>query len=163
MKKRKIHDERVITLQRKIQSDGFIIVMIMLLISIIVQLAFFETTLEHYAVELICFIGMGIYLIIRDIIHGNNIFPMSKRFKAMPLLISLGTAFVFTAIQGVWNYFSFLVVYQNNISLFLFGIIIGFISMTVGCFVVWSFISYLIKKRQEKIHKHLDKEEQDEV
>ena len=159
MKKKSRQDERVVTLRRKIQSDAFGIVYFVLLISTIVQEFFLKAPFEQYAVEMVCFLGMSVYLLIRNIVVGNNIFGDEKRAKTAPLLNSLVCGITATVIFGILNYSSYSENYENNIGFFIAALAVFFISITVLSFAMVSFFVYMNKKRQAKIQKQLDEEE----
>lgn len=162
MKKQDSQDERVVAQRRKIQSEGFAIIFFVLLISSVVQSFFLNAPLEQYAVEMICFLGMSVYLLIRNITLGNNLFGDNKRAKAMPLVNSLVTGIIATAIHGVLNYSRYSEHYENNVGFYIAGLAIFFVSVTVSVFAVLSFLLYLNKKKQAKIQKQLDEDEQNE-
>ena len=160
MKKRNSQDERVVAQRRKIQSDGFVIIFFVLLISLIVQSVFLNLPFEQYAVEFICFFGMSVYLLVRNMVFGNNLFGDNKRTNAIPIINSLVTGIISTAIHGVLNYTRYVENYENNIGLFIASLVIFFVSVSVSVFIVLSFLVYLNKKKQTKIQKQLDEEEQ---
>ena len=163
MKKQSMQDERVVTQRRKIQSDGFVIMFFVLLVSVVVQQYLFDAPFQQYAVELICFLGMSCYMIIRNIAVGNDLFGESKRAKFMPLVNSLVAGITVTAINGVLNYAQYADKYQEDgIGYFIATLGVTFISATLFIFIVISCFSFLNKKKQAKIQKQLDEDEQDE-
>ena len=162
MKNQKTQDERVVSQRRKIQSDGFGILFFVLLVSVIIQQFFMDAPFEQYAVELICFLGMSVYLLIRNIALGNNLFDDGKRAKAMLLINSFMTGIIATTIHGVLNYSRYSEHYENNVGLFIAGLAIFFISITIFIFAVLSVLVHLSKKREVRIQRQLDDDEQDE-
>ena len=162
MKKGNPQDERVVAQRRKIQSDGFGIVFFVLLVSMVVQSFFLNAPFEQYAVEFICFFGMSIYLLIRNIGLGNNLFGDGEHSKAMPILNSLVTGIIATAIHGVLSYIRHAEHYESNIGLFVASLAIFFVSISISVFVLLSLLVYLSKKKQARIEKQLDEKEQDE-
>lgn len=158
--KRQIQDERVLAQRRKIQSDAYGILIIVLLISILVQQFLLNAPFEQYAVEFICFFGMSIYMIVRYLTLGINIYGEGKRAKSIPLVNSIVTGIVVTAINGVLKYTRYAERYQDDgIGYFIAVLVITFISAAAFAFVVLSFFGYLNKKKQEKIQKRLDEDE----
>ena len=157
MIKKAIQDERVVTQRRKIQSDGFSIMFIVLLISVLVQQFLFGAPFQQYAVELICFLGMSFYMIIRNIAVGNNIFGDSKRAKTIPLVNSLVTGITVTAINGVLNYARYSDKYQEDgIGFFIAVLGITFVSTTFFAFITMACISFLNKRKQASIQRQFD-------
>jgi peptidoglycan/LPS O-acetylase OafA/YrhL len=163
MKKQNSQDERVIAQRRKINSEAYGILMIALLGSILVQQFLLNAPFEQYTVEFICFFGMSLYMIIRYMTLGLNIYGEGKLAKDIPYLKSLVVGIVVTAINGVTNYSQYAEKYkEDGIGYFIAMLAVTFISATVSVFVVLTCLDYLNKKKQEKIQKQLDEEEQDE-
>lgn len=162
MKKQNLQDERVVTQRRKINSEAYGILMIVLLVSISIQAFLLNAPFEQYAVEFICFFGISIYMIVRHMMLGLNLYGEGPRAKANSLVNSLVTGVIATAIHGVLNYTRYSEHYKDNIGLFILGLAVFFISSTISVFIVLSFVSYLNKKRQAKIQKRLEEDEKNE-
>lgn len=158
-----MHDERVAAQRRKINSEAYGILMIVLLASILVQQYLLNAPFEQYAVEFICFFGMSLYMIIRYMMLGLNIYGEGKRAKVIPFVNSIVTGIAVTAINGVLNYTQYAEHYrEDGIGFFIAVLAVTFISATLLTFVVLSFLHYLNKKKQAKIQKQLDEKEQEE-
>ena len=162
MRKRNMQDERVVAQRQKIQSDGFGIIFFVLLIALVVQTVFLDVPFEQYAVEFICFFGMCLYLLIRNIAFGNPLFGDDGRSKAMPIMNSLVTGTIATAVHGVLNYSRYSGHYQTNMGLYIASLAIFFVSVVISVYILLSLLLYLNKKKQAKIKKQLDEDEQDE-
>jgi len=163
MKKQNLQDERVIAQRRKINSEAYGILMIALLCSILVQQFLLKAPFEQYAVEFICFFGMSLYVIIRYLTLGLNIYSEGKRAKIITFVNCIVTGIVVTSINGVLNYTQYAEKYnKDGIGYFIAVLAVTFISATVLAFVVLSCLHYLNKKEQAKIKKQLDEKEQDE-
>ena len=163
MKKQNIYDERVVAQRRKVNSEAFSIIMIVLVASILVQQFLLNAPYEQYVVELICFIGMALYMVIRYMTLGLNIFGEGKQAKAAPFVNSIVTGIVVAVINGVLNYAQYAEHYQEDGVGYFFAILgITFVSATIFTFAVLSCIGYLNKKKQTQIQKLLDADEQDD-
>lgn len=162
MKTKSPQDERVVAQRRKIQSDGFAVVLFVLLISAVVQELFLNAPFKQYAVELICFFGMSAYLLIRNIAIGVNIYGDDKRGKVMPLVNSLASGIGATTVFGILNYSKYAGHYENNSGLYIATLAIFFISVTISAFIAMSLFAYLSNKKQAKIQKQLDEDEQND-
>ncbi|WP_195198918.1 DUF6773 family protein [Faecalispora jeddahensis] len=163
MKKQNLQDERVLAQRRKINSEAYGILMIALLCSVLVQQRLLNAPFEQYAVELICFFGMSLYMIIRYLTLGLDIYGEEKRAKAFPFVNSVVTGIVITTINGVLNYTQYAEQYrEDGIGYFIAVLAVTFISATVLTYVVLSSLKYLNAKRQAKIQKQLDEKELDE-
>lgn len=163
MKRQNMQDERVVAQRRKIQSDAYGILFYVLLISVVIQQSFLNAPFEQYAVEFICFIGMSTYIIVRNIAIGNNIFDDEKRAKFIKLINSSVAGITVTIINGVLNYAKYADHYkEDGIGYFIAVLVITFISATIPTFILLSVIGYLNKKKQDRVQKQLDEDEQDE-
>ena len=160
MRKKKLQDERVSLQRRKINSEAFVILMTVLLVSIPIQILLFNAPFEQFAVELVCFIVICIYLIIRHIVLGLDIFGEEKQAKRIPVTNSIAIGIGVTLVNGIFSYSEYAEQYQDNIGSFIAALVITFITAGVGAFIPLSFIGYLNKKKQAKIHKQLEKLDQ---
>jgi hypothetical protein len=156
-------DERVSALRRKINSEACGIIMIVLLASILVQQFLLNTPFEQYAVETLCFFGMSIYMIVRYMTLGLDIFDSEKHAKTIPFVNSIVAGIVVTAINGVCNYAQYGERYQETGMGYFFAVLaITFISTALFTFAVLSLMKVLNKKRQAQIGKRLDDDEEDD-
>lgn len=163
MKRQNIQDERVLAQRYKISNEAYSILMIALIASILVQQFLLNAPFEQYAAEFICFFGMSIYMIVRYMMLGINIYGEGKRAKIIPLVNSIVVGIIVTAVNGVLNYTRYAEHYkEDGIGLFIAALIVMFISSTVFAFILLSFVHYLNKKKQAKILKQLDQDEQNE-
>lgn len=143
-------DERVIAQRRKIQSDGYRFLIYALFISIIVQMFFLKAPPSQYMVEFLCLVGAGFYNLIRNLNIGNNLYGndvnSGKRiFKNIIIsaVISVIIIAILTDKKDVGN-------------LLIFGLTYAAIS---GCMTY--FFYYISKKKQNKIKRELDIDEDD--
>ena len=163
MKKQNTQDERVVAQRRKIHSEAYSILMMVLLASILVQRFLLNASFEQYAVEFICFFGMSIYMIIRYLTFGLDIYGEGKRSIRIPLVNSMVVGITVTTINGVLNYTEYAERYQEEgIGYFITFLAVTFISAAVSAFAVLSYLNYLNKKKQAKIENQLEQEEKDE-
>ena len=163
MKKQNTQDERVVAQRRKIHSEAYSILMMVLLASILVQQFLLNASFEQYAVEFICFFGMSFYMIIRYLTFGLDIYGEGKRSKRIPLVNSMVVGITVTTINGVLDYTKYAERYQEDgIGYFITFLAVTFISAAVSAFAVLSCLNYLNKKKQAKIENQLEQEEKDE-
>ena len=87
MKNNQINDERVINEKRKITQEAYGLIMIFLLISMLIKQFIFHSEFNEYAVEFIAFFGASIYIVIRNIFIGNNLYGENK--KRLPIINSI--------------------------------------------------------------------------
>ncbi len=160
MKRQEMQDERVAAQRRKINGEAFGILMIVLLASTLVQQFLLNAPFEQYAVETICFIGISFYVVIRYMTLGLDIFGDGKRAKTVPLVNSLVTGVIATVIHGILNAPRYAAHYADGIGYLIAATAIFFISVTLSTLAVLSGIGYLNKRKQAKIQRHLDEDEQ---
>lgn len=161
MKRHNMQDERVLAQRRKISSEAYGILMIALFISMVVQQFFLNAPFEQYAAEFMCFMGISIYILVRYMTLGLDIFSEVKWAKSIPLVSSLIVGITVTVVNGISNYIRYVDHYkEDGISFFCATLVVTFISATVPCFVLMSCLNYLNEKKQEKIEKKLNEEEE---
>ena len=73
MTQEKIQDERILQERRFIQSRGYAWLNILLLLSVVVQMFFLKAPPAQYGVELVLFIGCGLYNAISSLRRGINL------------------------------------------------------------------------------------------
>ncbi len=161
MRNLKIQDEREIVQRRKVNSEAYGILMIILFVSVLVQQFLLKAPFEQYAVEVICLLGMAIYMTIRYITLGLNVYGHGegKESNLLPLVISITTGIIVTAINGVLNYMEYANHYTGNFGYFVATLIVTFISATFFTFIILSYLTYLNRKKQYKIQQQLDENE----
>lgn len=150
MKNVKDKDERVIAQRRKIQSDGFQLLIYALLLSVVVQQIFLQSPPSQYMAELLCLIGAGFYSLIRNLNLGNNVFgddsDSSKSIFKNALLYGLGSVVFAALLTG-----------EKNIG-YLLSYFLTFTVVFGGMNYLFHYIS---KKKQDKIKRELDMDEDD--
>ena len=158
--KKGLSDERVILSKRKIQSDGFMLVYFILLISILIQ-QFLEAPVSQYIVEMVVWIAMSVYLLICNLVKGNDIYP-SKNGKSNSFIIlqSVFTGIIIAIITTIQNYFSYGEIVKDTIVFNAIAVgAVSFISASIMTFLVLKLFAYLNDKKQEKINADLNDEE----
>lgn len=158
MNNKMIKDERVTSVKRKIQSDGFGIVYLLLLISVLVQQLVFKAPISQYAVEMVIFFAMSVYIIIFNFIKGNDLYPSNNKRNNFRIIIqSVFTGLTIAIINTIQNYFQYGEAVQDTIVKHTISVAaVSFISATVGVFVLLKLLSYLNSKKQQKINNELD-------
>ena len=163
MKRKNMQDERISSQREKINSEAYIILMTVLFASMIVQEFLLNAPFRQYAAELICFSGMGVYITVRHLMLGVDISGDRKKSKHIPLINSMAAGAVVTLINGIFNCFEYSEIYkQNGIGGFIAMLAVTFISSAVLTFAVLSCTYYLNNRKQEKIQKQLDEDEQED-
>ena len=163
MKTQNPQDERVVAQRRKINSEAHGILIIALLSSILIQQFLLNAPFEQYAAEFICFFGVSFYIIIRYMMVGLSIHGESKQAKVIYFINSIVAGAAVTTITGILNYAQYAERYkEDGTGYFIAMLAITFISASFLCFVVLSGVYYLNKKKQAKIQKHLDEDEQED-
>lgn len=159
MKKNKVQDERIINAKRKIQSDGFQIVWLVLIISVLIQQYLYKAEFIQYAVEFFILIAMSVYLICANLGVGNDLFD-SSRSKYTLIINSLVTGIIVTIINTTVNVMN----YGDKVKGPLIGHIalvagITFISITALSYVVLKGVYFINKKKQQALDKKLKDED----
>lgn len=163
MIKQNMQDERVVAQRRKMYSEGFGILMIVLMASAIVKSFFLHAPFEQFAVELISFAGMAFYIVIRSLTLGLSINKEVKSPTRSALVNSLVVGAVVAAINGVLNYSQYSELYaQDGIGYFAALLAVTFISATALSFAVLAIVGSVNKANQTVINNALNAEDEDE-
>lgn len=83
----KIKDERVLKLNNQIQSEAYLLVLYLLMISIFIKSFILEMTFLQYAFEFSVIIVSIAYCTLRNVIVGNNFMRSFKSRKASVSII----------------------------------------------------------------------------
>jgi uncharacterized membrane protein YciS (DUF1049 family) len=160
MKNSLIQDERAVAQKRKIGSEACNLLLGGLGISLLIKEYVFNVPFSQYATELLCLFGASIYIVIRNIIEGNNLFETKGKGKRSVVLISIVVGLAVCVSARGANYARYGEKYTDG-TFFLITLAILFVSGTVLTFLIYSPIYKLNQKRQKKIAEELDKEESD--
>jgi len=161
MRKNLRQDERAVSQKRKIGSETCNLLLGGLFISLLVKEYVFNVPFSQYATEVICLFGAVIYIVIRNIIAGNDLYETkNNNGKKSVIVNSLVGGLAICVIAGITNYARYGEKYTDG-TLLLITLAITFVSGTVVIFLIYSLIYILNQKRQEKIAEELDKEESD--
>ncbi|MDD3337313.1 MAG: hypothetical protein PHS82_00485 [Lachnospiraceae bacterium] len=161
MKKHIQQDERILAQKRKIGSDAYNIVWIGLLISILVQQYLFEAPFTQYAVETILFISGAIYVVVRNLLGGNDLFASKKGSHKLVIINSLVCGIIVTIINTVLNYMKYsdttpLPIGVNTVLV----AVITFASATIAAFIPLELLYLANKKKQKQIENSLDADDE---
>ena len=148
MNDKKILDERILAERRKIQSRAYAYIIYILLIAVIWQKFFMNTEFAQYSVELFILIACGIYNIIANYIKGIDIWnpvQVSKKQMFLNAVISgIIASLVYAVFSGLHEFY--------NLAIFFLAYVLFF-------FVIRYVITFLNKRKQEKINKGLDNDD----
>lgn len=160
MKNNLIQDERAVAQKRKIGSEACNLLLGGLIISLLIKEYVFNVPFSQYATELLCLFGAFIYIVIRNIIAGNDLYETKGNGKKLVVVSSLVGGLAICVIAGIANYTRYGEKYTDGTLLFI-TLAILFVCGTVATFLIYSPIYILNQKRQKKIAEELDKEESD--
>ena len=151
----KIKDERVLEQHLKISSEAFQIVSMFLLLSILYKQFILNAPISTYITEAVAFFGGSIYVVIRNVLLGNNIkgnnnIITKKHEMRNYLLTSLLSSSIITIILVMNDYTKYL---RNK-----GNIIITFICAFAYWFLISWGLSFLSRKRADKIAKQNEEE-----
>ncbi|WP_250673290.1 DUF6773 family protein (plasmid) [Paraclostridium ghonii] len=155
MKNNQLIDERVLNQQRKIISEAYILVIILLLGSMLVKQFILHLEPKEYLIEAIAFFGSSFYMLIRNILCGNNILFQSKSLnsnrKKLPLLNSINI--------GFWVTVSTVFLRKNEFSTtkdLILESILSFTSSTLVALLFFYTINKITNKRIKYIENKYD-------
>ncbi len=147
----KIVDERVVQTKRRIQSNGYLILQVLLLLSMLVQRYYFKLPLSHYLGELICIFLVGAYTDIAIIREGVFSAPKYNKVTKEGLKTAGVVAVLIIAVRVL------LEGDRNIVHIGVAGLLIWlFIMLTRAVF------TSLSERRQELLDEELMREEENE-
>ena len=159
MKKEFIKDERDTAQRRKVGSETCNLLMLGLLLSLIIQQTIMDAPFEQYAAEFICFFAASLYIVARNLALGTDFITRREKNRKWLIISSLVGGLTMTALLSIANYAEY--GDKHNFITLTGTILIFFITSTALMFFGFSFLYTLNRKRQMKIAKKLDEEEND--
>lgn len=148
MKKEKIQDERVLFQKRKIGSDAFQILFFGLTLSVFIQEYIFKAPFSQYAVEAVLLIFIAIYVVIRNLMVGNDIFSSHKMGQKLVFINSIVCGLIVAVINSTYNYINFGERFTKNILNTVLIPSITFFSASITAFVMFEILYIVNKKKQ---------------
>jgi hypothetical protein len=160
MRNQKNQDERVLAQKRKIQSDAFVILFLGLLMSVLIQQFIFNAPVSQYIVEFIFFIFSSIYLLIRNIVDGNDIFSSNRSVQKIILMNSLVCGLTITIINTTLNYIKLGNLFKTDFTNTLLISLITFICSTIIAFLAFKLLYIANMKRKKQIETKFNDEDE---
>ncbi|MPM32806.1 hypothetical protein SDC9_79372 [bioreactor metagenome] len=145
--------------KRKIGSDAFQITFYGLLLSVLVQQYMFNAPFSQYAVEIILFIAISIYIIIRNIMVGNDLFESSKHSQKIVVINSLVSGLVIAIINTTLNYIKLGDLFKTNSLNTILNSAMTFLCATIISFIGFEILYLINKRKQKQIQSILDSDE----
>ena len=160
MKKNIIQDERVLYQKRKIGSDAFVILYLGLLLSILIQQFVFDASFSQYAAEFILLMVAAVYVVVRNIIIGSDIYSNSFGGQKLVVINSIVCGATISAITAALNVANLGMEKMGGANGLIITSMITLICGAVASFVAFEVIYIMNKKRQKQIDdKYIDTEE----
>lgn len=152
MTNNRYEDERVKQQKLKIGSEALWFLMMFLMASVLYKQFVLDAEFKEYMVEFIGFFGASVYIVIRNIFAGNNMFSnlKNKALYIIPLICGLAT----TAASFVMNREYHMS--GENIGLSIAALLVSFASSAVGSFILIYVIYKSNKKRADKLAEKYD-------
>lgn len=160
MKKNKIQDERVLSQKRKIGNDAFQIISLGLFLSVLVQQYIFDAPFSQYAVEMILLITVSLYVIVRNIMVGNDIFDSNKVNQRVVIINSIICGIIITIVNTILNYIKFRDIFTTDIVNSVVVSLVTFVCASVVSFVVLQILYVINKRKQIQIEIQLEDDDE---
>ncbi|MBC6003691.1 hypothetical protein H8891_07740 [Paeniclostridium sp. NSJ-45] len=160
MKKKKIQDERVLSQKRKIGNDAFQIISLGLFLSVLVQQYIFDAPFSQYAVEMILLITVSLYVIVRNIMVGNDIFNSNKVNQRVVIINSIICGIIITIVNTILNYIKFREIFTTDIVNSVVVSLVTFVCASVVSFVVLQILYVINKRKQIQIEIQLEDDDE---
>ena len=160
MKKKKIQDERVLSQKRKIGNDAFQIISLGLFLSVLVQQYIFDAPFSQYAVEMILLITVSLYVIVRNIMVGNDIFDSNKVNQRVVIINSIICGIIITIVNTILNYIKFREIFTTDIVNSVVVSLVTFVCASFVSFVVLQILYVINKRKQIQIEIQLEDDDE---
>ncbi|MDU1540786.1 MAG: DUF6773 family protein [Paeniclostridium sordellii] len=160
MKKKKIQDERVLSQKRKIGNDAFQIISLGLFLSVLVQQYIFDAPFSQYAVEMILLITVSLYVIVRNIMVGNDIFDSNKVNQRVVIINSIICGIIITIVNTILNYIKFRDIFITDIVNSVVVSLVTFVCASFVSFVVLQILYVINKRKQIQIEIQLEDDDE---
>lgn len=159
MKKDGIIDERVLNLKRQIGNEAFNILFYGLLACVLIQQIVFDAPFVQYSAEFTMLICVSIYVLIRNLLLGNDLFCSEKYSQKFVIIKSLVCGTSITVVNTILNFLNYKDLFLTNILNTIMISFITFIFGTITAFVVFQILYKINKKRQDQIKSKYEDEE----
>lgn len=158
--KKKIQDERVLSQKRKIGNDAFQIISLGLFLSVLVQQYIFDAPFSQYAVEMILLITVSLYVIVRNIMVGNDIFDSNKVNQRVVIINSIICGIIITIVNTILNYIKFRDIFITDIVNSVVVSLVTFVCASFVSFVVLQILYVINKRKQIQIEIQLEDDDE---
>ncbi|MBO1299377.1 MULTISPECIES: DUF6773 family protein [unclassified Enterococcus] len=153
MKKNKPKDERIIQINNKIQSEAFLLLLVLLGISLFVKSYLLDLPVSDSLAEFLILGAAVLYLLIRGALIGHEIIDTSKHAKILQAVSIVGGSLLVALVTGIRNYSLYQHLYSGYLDPHLLAVVgITFLSSVIFMagllFVVFS-VNRLSQKRLE--------------
>jgi len=157
MKSKKIKDERVLQLNNKIQSEAYLIVLFLAVVSVFIKSYVMDMSFSQYAFELGIIILSTAYIVVRSMLVGYDFMNNSKSGKVSTVWTILILSLAITIINGIRNYSLYGDKYTGILDgLFISVLVVTFISAAIFNSVVFVILYCFNMKGQQRIEKKLN-------
>lgn len=156
----KIKDERVVQLNNKIQSEAYVIVLFLMMVSVFVKSNVLDMPFSNYIVELTIVILSVVYCTLRSVFMGNDFMTSFKHGKLSTMSIVLLSSLAISIINGIANYVQYGDKYSGVLdSLFISVLVVTFISSAIFLSLIFVILYFLNIKGQQRIEKKINKDD----
>lgn len=157
MKSKKIKDERVLQLNNKIQSEAYLIVLFLAIVSVFIKSYVMEMSFLQYAVEFGIIILSIVYITIRSMLTGHEFMDNSQSGKMLTILAIVVLSIVISITNGIRNYSLYGEKYSGIMDgLFISVLVVTFISAIIFNSVVVGTLYWFNSIGQQRIEKKLN-------
>jgi len=152
IKNNRYEDERVRLQRLKIGNEALSLLLIFLMVSTLYKQFVSDASFSEYAIEFLGFLGASVYILVRNMIAGNNVFTnlRNKALYIIPLICGLATAAASFFMNRDYHQSG------ENVWLSIVSIAISFVSSAVGAFIMIYAITKINEKRTKKLEEQYE-------
>lgn len=158
--RKKIKDERIVQLNRRIQSETFVLAIVLLSLSIFVKNYILDLPVSAYISEILIVAVCAVYLVVRGSVAGYSSVDMSRHGRKLTVFSIVGLSLVLTVANGIRNYTLYGEKYSGVLDgNFLSVLAVTFISTLIFIAVVIAAVAGIENLGQKRIEKKLEDHE----
>ncbi|GAA0865618.1 hypothetical protein GCM10008917_23790 [Paraclostridium tenue] len=129
-------------------------------LSVLVQQYIFDAPFSQYAVEMILLITVSLYVIVRNIMVGNDIFDSNKVNQRVVIINSIICGIIITIVNTILNYIKFREIFTTDIVNSVVVSLVTFVCASVVSFVVLQILYVINKRKQIQIEIQLEDDDE---
>ena len=150
-------DERIRLQRLRIINETYLLIMGVVMISMLVKQFYLHAPFKDYLTEFIAFFGASVYILIRLVLSGHQVYSGKKKLTLW--LVPLVTSTVITVLSFIGNYRDHMRI--QNFSISFFALLVTFVSSFAISFLIIAVVNRLGRKQEAHLAEKFDDSDTD--